>query len=75
MEDDLQLYGLKYNVVVMVFFITYGGLEVPCNVRPPLSSPQELDRADIFDSSCRSSSRCSVRPFGYLASWLPGELS
>ncbi|KIW98242.1 uncharacterized protein Z519_01826 [Cladophialophora bantiana CBS 173.52] len=32
MQTDLNLMGIKYNVVVMVFFIPYGLLEVPSNI-------------------------------------------
>jgi hypothetical protein len=83
MEDDLQLYGLKYNVVVMVFFITYAGLEVPCNVHhfspsKDLKSKRGLswDCKSLFKSLYktaltlrlfRSFSRCSVRRSGFLA--------
>jgi hypothetical protein len=32
MQEDLKLEGIKYNMVVMIFFIPYGLLEVPSNI-------------------------------------------
>jgi hypothetical protein len=32
MEDDLNLYGLRYNAALTVFFVPYALLEVPSNV-------------------------------------------
>ena len=32
LEDDLNLEGLRYNVAVTMFFVTYGLFEVPANI-------------------------------------------
>lgn len=32
MYDDLELYGMKYNTALTVFFVTYVIFEIPSNV-------------------------------------------
>lgn len=39
MYDDLELYGMKYNTALTVFFVTYTIFEIPSNV---VSYPGDL---------------------------------
>ena len=39
LEDDLHLHGLQYNVVVTMFFVSYGFFEVPSNIILKLMRP------------------------------------
>lgn len=39
MQEDPKLDGVKYNIVVIIFFIPYGLLEVSSNVVPKMVRP------------------------------------
>ncbi|KIY02918.1 uncharacterized protein Z520_01383 [Fonsecaea multimorphosa CBS 102226] len=39
MYEDLELYGLRYNTVVAVFFVTYALFEVPSNIMLKIVRP------------------------------------